>query len=57
MIDDNKVKITAIICLSVILAITAIFMPDESQIWGSVLGLLSLVLGGGAVIKSMLRIP
>ena len=57
MSDDNKVKITAIICLSVILAITAIFMPDESQIWGSVLGLLSLVLGGGAVIKSMLRIP
>ena len=57
MIDDNKVKITVIICLSVILAITAIFMPDESQIWGSVLGLLSLVLGGGTVIKSMLRIP
>lgn len=54
---DNTVKVVSIICLSVILAITAIYMPDESQIWGSVLGLLSLVLGGGAAIKSMLRIP
>jgi hypothetical protein len=53
----NPEKITAIVCLSVILAITAIFMPDESQIWGSVLGLLSLVLGGGSALKSFLRIP
>lgn len=55
--SDNTVKVISIICLSVILAVTAILMPDESQIWGAVLGLLSLVLGGGAVVKSMLRIP
>ena len=56
--DSNSiVKVVAIICLSVILAITAIFMPEESQIWGSVLGLLSLVLGGGAALKSLFRIP
>ena len=54
---NDKVKMTSIICLSIILAVTAILMPDESQIWGAVLGLLSLVLGGGAVVKSMLRIP
>jgi len=55
--NDNAVKITSIVCLSVILAITAIYMPDESQIWGSVLGLLSLVMGGGSALKSLFRIP
>jgi hypothetical protein len=55
--NEYAVKITSIICLSVILAITAIFMPEQSQIWGSVLGLLSLVMGGGAALKSLFRIP
>ena len=55
--NDNAVKITSIVCLSVILVITAIYMPDKSQIWGSVLGLLSLVMGGGSALKSLFRIP
>ena len=55
MSDDAKVKITAIICLGVILAIVIIFARDEPQIWGSVLALLSLVIGGGSVIKKALR--
>ena len=60
MSDDAKVKITAIICLGVILAIVIIFARDEPQIWGSVLALLSLVIGGGTAgknaIKHVLRI-
>ena len=60
MSDDAKVKITAIICLAVILAIVIIYARDEPQIWGSTLGLLSLVIGGGTAgknaVKHVLRI-
>jgi hypothetical protein len=55
MSDATIVKIIEIVVLSIILTITAIFMHDEPQIWGSILGLLSLVIGGGTVIKNALR--
>lgn len=51
----------AIICLGLLIAFTLYFLPDSPQIWGTLMGLMSLVLGGGAVIKNtvkhILRIP
>lgn len=55
MTPEAIVKIVSIITLGVIFAITAIFMPNNPQIWGSVLGLLSLVLGGGSAIKGVTK--
>jgi len=56
---SDGVKITALCCLTLCLILTLAMGYDAPEIWGSILGLMSLVLGGGSAknaVKHVLRI-
>ena len=55
----DAVKVMALGCLTVCLCVTLALGYDDPEIWGSILGLMSLVLGGGSAknaVKHVLRI-
>ena len=51
---SDGIKIMALGCLTVGLCVSFIFIPNNAQAWGSILGLISLILGG-PVIKSAVK--
>ena len=57
---SDGVKITALCCLTLCLILTLAMGYNDPEIWGSILGLMSLVLGGGTAgknaVKHVLRI-
>jgi len=55
MNPETGVKIIERVCIAIIFVITVIYLTDYPQIWGPVLGLLSLIFGGGSVIKSTVK--
>ena len=56
---SDEIKKMALICLTIGLCVSLIFIPNNAQAWGSILGLISLILGGPAIkaiAKHILRI-
>ena len=52
---DIALKMMALGCLAVMFCVALVLGYDDPQIWGTILGLFSLVVGGGAAIKNALK--
>jgi len=55
MNPETGVKIIERVCIAIIFVLTVIYLTDYPQIWGPVLGLLSLIYGGGSIIKGAVK--
>jgi len=52
---DIGLKITGMCCLAIMFCVSLALGYDDPEIWGSILGLVSLVLGGGSEIKKAIK--
>jgi len=52
---DIALKITGLCCLTVMFCVALLLNHDDPQIWGTILGLFSLLVGGGQVILNALK--
>jgi len=51
----DAIKIVGLCCLTVMFCVSLILDYSDPEIWGTILGLFSLLIGGGTVIKNAFR--
>ena len=52
---NDPVKITGLCCLTVCFCVALVLGYDTPQVWGSILGLMSLIVGGGGAAKNAVK--